>query len=207
MPRTGLTPEELKIKALDAAEQIIRISGVERSRLTDIAREVGVSHAALYKHFANKEELLDAVTDRWLHHIDLQLTDIAQGNGSPIQRLRAFFLGLYELKRAKIMSEPKLYEAFNIATAQLRPSVQAHMNHMFDLLQHLIQDAITQQELRPLQENETLLMRCEVLFEGTMAFHHPRLVFENKERDRHPALEAVLSTLLRGFSLDSPLAK
>ncbi|MGG8410440.1 TetR/AcrR family transcriptional regulator [Streptomyces sp. 12297] len=47
------TPERL----LDAAEMLMRTSGLAHTTTKAIAREAGCSEAALYKHFANKEEL------------------------------------------------------------------------------------------------------------------------------------------------------
>lgn len=47
------TPERL----LDAAETLMRTSGLASATTKAIAREAGCSEAALYKHFANKEEL------------------------------------------------------------------------------------------------------------------------------------------------------
>ncbi|WP_406086311.1 TetR/AcrR family transcriptional regulator [Streptomyces virginiae] len=47
------TPERL----LDAAEKVMRTSGLANATTKAIAREAGCSEAALYKHFANKEEL------------------------------------------------------------------------------------------------------------------------------------------------------
>ncbi|WP_314249024.1 TetR/AcrR family transcriptional regulator [Streptomyces kutzneri] len=47
------TPERL----LDAAEKLMRTSGLASATTKAIAREAGCSEAALYKHFANKEEL------------------------------------------------------------------------------------------------------------------------------------------------------
>ncbi|MFD3802504.1 TetR/AcrR family transcriptional regulator [Streptomyces sp. NPDC058611] len=47
------TPERL----LDAAETLMRTSGLANATTKAIAREAGCSEAALYKHFANKEEL------------------------------------------------------------------------------------------------------------------------------------------------------
>ncbi|WP_329386978.1 TetR/AcrR family transcriptional regulator [Streptomyces sp. NBC_01351] len=47
------TPERL----LDAAEQLMRTSGLASATTKAIAREAGCSEAALYKHFTNKEEL------------------------------------------------------------------------------------------------------------------------------------------------------
>ncbi|MEU5108807.1 MULTISPECIES: TetR family transcriptional regulator [unclassified Streptomyces] len=47
------TPERL----LDAAEKLMRTTGLANATTKAIAREAGCSEAALYKHFANKEEL------------------------------------------------------------------------------------------------------------------------------------------------------
>ncbi|MGW6978509.1 helix-turn-helix domain-containing protein [Streptomyces sp. NPDC054932] len=47
------TPERL----LDAAEKLMRTIGLARATTKAIAREAGCSEAALYKYFANKEEL------------------------------------------------------------------------------------------------------------------------------------------------------
>lgn len=47
------TPERL----LDAAETLMRTVGLANTTTKAIAREAGCSEAALYKHFANKEEL------------------------------------------------------------------------------------------------------------------------------------------------------
>lgn len=47
------TPERL----LDAAETLMRTSGLANATTKAIAREAYCSEAALYKHFANKEEL------------------------------------------------------------------------------------------------------------------------------------------------------
>lgn len=47
------TPERL----LDAAEKLMRTSGLASATTKAIAREAGCSEAALYKYFANKEEL------------------------------------------------------------------------------------------------------------------------------------------------------
>ncbi|MDX2394664.1 MULTISPECIES: TetR/AcrR family transcriptional regulator [unclassified Streptomyces] len=47
------TPERL----LDAAEHLMRTIGLANTTTKAIAREAGCSEAALYKHYANKEEL------------------------------------------------------------------------------------------------------------------------------------------------------
>ena len=74
MPRTGLTASEIRQKAIDATMARMREDGFDKVRLTDIARELGLSHAALYAHFADRTALLDAVSEQWLSAIDTSRT-------------------------------------------------------------------------------------------------------------------------------------
>lgn len=52
------------------AENRIREAGFNHLKLTQLASELGVSHAALYKHVASKGALLDLISEKWLLKID-----------------------------------------------------------------------------------------------------------------------------------------
>ncbi len=51
----------LRAALLAQAEEVIRLQGVGALSLRDLARAVGVSHAAPRRHFADKQALLDAL--------------------------------------------------------------------------------------------------------------------------------------------------
>ncbi|MFJ1982013.1 TetR/AcrR family transcriptional regulator [Streptomyces albogriseolus] len=53
----------LRTDLLDAAERRLRVHGVEQLSLRDLARDVGVSHAAPRRHFADRRALLDALAE------------------------------------------------------------------------------------------------------------------------------------------------
>ena len=58
---------ESKHKAiLEAAEDIFLAEGFNKAAMVDIAKKADVSTATLYKHFASKEELFNAVVERTL---------------------------------------------------------------------------------------------------------------------------------------------
>jgi len=52
----------LRTALLEAAERTVRERGVDDLSLRELAREVGVSHAAPRRHFADRQALLDALT-------------------------------------------------------------------------------------------------------------------------------------------------
>jgi TetR/AcrR family acrAB operon transcriptional repressor len=58
---------------IDAAEQLFRREGVSRTSLAEIAAEAGVTRGAIYWHFRDKAELLDAMCERTLLPLDAAL--------------------------------------------------------------------------------------------------------------------------------------
>src|ERR1700679_2935303 len=115
MPRTGLTSEQLKDKAIDYAITQMQLVGFNRVTLSDIAKAVGVSHAALYGHFADKAALFDAVSERWLARLESELEALctAKKSGDAVERLIQWFLHLHRAKVEKVKHEPELFKAFN----------------------------------------------------------------------------------------------
>ena len=55
---------------MEAAEDVLRRFGPSKATVVDVARALGVSHGSVYRHFASKAELRDAVTRVWLARIN-----------------------------------------------------------------------------------------------------------------------------------------
>ena len=198
MPRTGRTPEEMRIAALDAAEATIRRHGVERTRMTDIARLVGVNHAMLYRVFPDKAALLDGVSDRWLRQLEAGLTKAATGDGPVPERLRDWFLALHRLKRRKVGADPELYRAFSFAAEGHRPFVARHIVFMREQLRDLTAEGMDRGDFAKADPQAA----ADLIFEATYAFHHPQLVIETLDQDREPALLRLLEVLMQGLRSD-----
>lgn len=58
----------LREACLIAAQEVIAERGVEALSLREVARKLGVSHQAPYKHYANRDELLSEVMRRCFRH-------------------------------------------------------------------------------------------------------------------------------------------
>lgn len=63
--------EQTRSLLLDAAEEVFAEKGFTPATLDDIAHAAGYTKGAIYKHFATKEELFLAVSDRyWRRYFD-----------------------------------------------------------------------------------------------------------------------------------------
>jgi len=64
MATATLPPIDLKEACLQAAQDVIAEKGLEHLSLRDVARKLGVSHQAPYRHYPSKDHLLTAVIAR-----------------------------------------------------------------------------------------------------------------------------------------------
>jgi AcrR family transcriptional regulator len=189
-----MTSQEVRAKAVDVTVTHMRKHGFDKVRLSDVAKELGVSHAALYAHFADKTALLDAVTERWLNETDALLEKICLANKDPLQKIQNWFLKAYQIKRERVLRDPELYRAFDVAGALKKPYVVAHLATLNRQLLGLVNEAAGALGGEAPQRQVTLL------FEAMSAFHHPKLMAEHFERNRETLLKRVLDAVLTGMS-------
>lgn len=195
MPKTGLTADEIRDRAIEITIDLMREHGFGKVRLIDVARELGVSHAALYAHFADKEALLDAVSERWIRHIDAALDELCQKAKDPVVLIREWMLTLHRLKREKVLNDPELYKAFDMAADQAKPFIQEHLKNSRYQLTQLVKAAQADGKLTKYSVNKTL----DILQAATMSFHHPKLVAQFLDHDRTRLLKRVLDVTLEGL--------
>jgi AcrR family transcriptional regulator len=82
------TADSRRREIADAALKVIAEQGLARFTSKAIAREVGVSDAALFRHFATKEDIVLAVIDRVE---EILFADFPPAGSDPIERLGQFF--------------------------------------------------------------------------------------------------------------------
>lgn len=64
MPRAPKVPVELKEACVRAAREVIAEHGIESLSLREVARKLGVSHQAPYRHYPSRDHLLAEVMRR-----------------------------------------------------------------------------------------------------------------------------------------------
>lgn len=70
MKRCKQDAEKTKLQLIDAACEVFYREGVARATLEQIAREAGVTRGALYWHFNNKVDILDALFQETMPSIE-----------------------------------------------------------------------------------------------------------------------------------------
>lgn len=195
MPKTGLTSEQLRDRAIACTVDRMRKFGFEKVRLSDIAKDLGVTHAALYGHFSDKAALFDAVTERWLLELDEKLAVICKSPGDPLDLIIEWCVELHRAKCEKVRFDPELYRAFNF-TAQLeKPFVQNHIATMYLQMEGLLQHAIDRKQI--VGDAKAI---ADLVLNATTGFHHPVLVMDYIDEEREPLLKELLRTIFKGLA-------
>jgi AcrR family transcriptional regulator len=84
----------LRSALITAALTLVSSEGIKALTLREVARRAGVSHAALYHHFADKAGLLAAVAEEGFRKMHEEMTVLCANAGpDPYPRLRAIGVG------------------------------------------------------------------------------------------------------------------
>jgi AcrR family transcriptional regulator len=153
-----------------AAEDVIRRFGPAKATVVDVARALGVSHAAVYRHVATKAELRDLVVERWAEATMPPLRAIASAAGPAPQRLRALFDGLIAVKRRRASDDPELFAAYRSLAADAQSVASQHVDEIVSLAARIVRDGIADGSFRgDLHADAT----ARALLWATSRFHHP----------------------------------
>ncbi|MEU6726671.1 TetR family transcriptional regulator [Nonomuraea wenchangensis] len=181
---------------LAATEEILRRHGPDKATVVDVARALGVSHAAVYKHFASKQALREAVTRRWLdHNRDTLAVLAADRTVPPVRRLRAWLHAVLAVKQAKIREDPELFAAYGILAAAHSTVATDHVADLLGQLAAIIADGAADGSLRTDDAEAT----ARVVFNATAKFNHLAHAAEWQNPGIDAELDEVCTLLLEGL--------
>jgi TetR/AcrR family fatty acid metabolism transcriptional regulator len=84
----------------EAALKIIKQKGFHKARMSDIAKEAGISYGLVYHYFKNKEDLFDSIINRWWDGLFKLMANISGDNKydvhKKLRRIIYYFLDTYQ---------------------------------------------------------------------------------------------------------------
>jgi AcrR family transcriptional regulator len=99
---TRLTRSDRRAALLDAAAELLAAGDVDDVSMESVAKRVGVSRPLVYKHFANRQDLLSALYERESAHIHKQVSvDVQTASTSLADMLRALVRGMLAAQAAR----------------------------------------------------------------------------------------------------------
>ncbi|MEM9490062.1 MAG: TetR family transcriptional regulator [Myxococcota bacterium] len=197
MPRSPTLNNQ---QIIDAAEEALRRFGPGKASVVDVARSLGVSHGTVYRYFAKKLDLWNAVAARWLRQVAAPGAAIAAEQGPAIERIERWFQALLTIKRRKAAEDPELFATFHTLAMAAHEVVTEHLDHLTGQLESIIADGVATGELRV----EDPAAAARALFYGTALFHNPVHAEAWKQPDIDHRFREVFGLLLAGLCASQP---
>jgi AcrR family transcriptional regulator len=156
--------EAAKERIINAAFQVFTKKGYQEATMDDIAKEVGVSKAALYQYFKNKKELLNEIVRSYhtMFREVLRATLEKQGSQSLAEEGSNALLKKYRLHHEM------LFEIIAIAAhdEEIKQSLKCEYEKDIQLLKELLQNQMNKTKIIFKIDTETLAQLFIALYVG-----------------------------------------
>jgi AcrR family transcriptional regulator len=164
--------QENVARILEAAERLFRHYGYTKTNVADIARELGMSPANIYRFFSSKADIHQALAKRMLE----ASYQVALANaGRPVsaaERLRDHILQQHRITLETMIDEQKVHEMVIIAIEQQWPAIEEHLERIRALIAVLIKEGVEAGEFR----DQDVELAAENFMSSMVILCHPQLV-------------------------------
>lgn len=194
-PRPTAAAEDPRERILDATAELLRRFGHRRLRVTDVGAALGVSHAAIYRHFASRDELLAEVVRRWLGRVEQRMDVVCRREAPAAERLVDFAVELHRLKREKVSKDPELFDALHALAVENGAVVARHLEHLHRLLVQVLQEGHAAGEFAAPDPE-----RAARVYKTALAgLHDPRVLRSGLPRDGLKLAAEIAELLVAGM--------
>jgi AcrR family transcriptional regulator len=133
----GERRQDLREACVTAAHEVIAERGIEHLSLRDVARRLGVSHQAPYRHYPSRDHLLAAVLERCFTRFSTHLDARSRG-GTAAEDLAALGRAYLEFAIAEPLEYRLMFSTPWPSTAQ-HPTLASQARHAFDILVEVLE--------------------------------------------------------------------
>src|SRR3546814_7420453 len=140
-------------RILDSVEWLFKHYGYTKTNVADIARDLGMSPANIYRFFGSKADIHQALAQRMLDAGYRLAETILRKPGNPSDRLREHILQQYRLTLETMVDEKKVHEMVIVAIEQQWPVIDAHIRRLRLLVTEVIREGMEDGEFRRSEEH------------------------------------------------------
>lgn len=156
------------------AERLFRTMGYQKTAVADIARELGMSPANIYRFYPSKSAINEAIAERLLGGMLEGAWAIARGSAPPPDRLRAMLRHLHAQHMALFYNERRLHDMVTAAMAEHWSVVERFIRGVVGALRHVLMDGMADGSFARLDADATAYL----IKQAIMCVNHPALVSE-----------------------------
>ena len=189
------TQTDTATRILDAGDALFRHYGYSKTTVADIARELGMSTANIYRFFSSKIEIHQAICHRMMEASRRNASEIAALPLSAEERLRRFGLSQHQFTVDTMLDEEKVHEMVIVAIERDWHVIEQHIDRLHALIESIIVEGIEAGEFRP--QDTASAARC--FGASLVSLHHPQLVTQCMAKENRARADELVEFAIRAL--------
>jgi AcrR family transcriptional regulator len=190
-PQAKLKPDDTRARIMDSAEALFRRLGFAKTAVADIAAELGMSPANVYRFFPSKNAIVEAICQRCLSELEAKAWAAVRAKAPASERLERLFVEISAYNKENLLEEQRVHEVVLVAMEQNWQAIKVHLETMRTMVEVILRDGIAAGEFEPVDPRET----AQLIKRSMVAFTHPMLIGDCLEE--HQDLEAAVRQSVR----------
>jgi AcrR family transcriptional regulator len=196
--QTKIKAEDTRARIVETADALFRRLGFMKTAVADIAAELGMSPANVYRFFPSKNAIVEAICQRCLGDLEKKAWAVARSRGPAPQRIERLFFEILAYHRENLLSEQRVHDMVLVAIEQNWAAIRAHKEKIRTVVEVILRDGIEAGEFAQVDPHDT----ARHLVRALGSFEHPVLIAQCLQdgEDVDAELLATLRFLLRALT-------
>jgi AcrR family transcriptional regulator len=197
-PQAKARPDDTRARIVDAADSLFRRLGYAKTAVADIAAELHMSPANVYRFFPSKQAIVEAICQRCLAEVEEQAWAIARAKAPAADRLERLVLDILKYHKENLLTETRVHDMVLVAMENSWAAIQAHKEVVRTIVEVIVRDGIAAGEFEIIDPRQV----SEQFMRATVSFCHPVLVAQclQEGEDIEAAARAAVRFLLRAIT-------
>src|SRR3984893_10149869 len=182
-------------RILVVAERLFRQLGYTKTTVADIAKELRMSPANVYRFFDSKKAIHEGVARILMGEVEDAARAIMAGPGTATGRLRELMISVHRMNSERYVGDSKLHEMVEIAMEESWEVCVAHMQTITETIAGVIAQGVATGEF----EADDVPLAAMCVCTGMMRFFHPQMIAQCANKPG-PSLDEMIDFVIRGLA-------
>jgi AcrR family transcriptional regulator len=159
-------PEDTRARIVETAEMLFRRLGYAKTAVADIAAELKMSPANVYRFFSSKNAIVEAICHKCLNELEDTAWAVARSRGSAADRTERIFLEILTYHKENLLVDQRVNDLVEAAIEHSWEAIRAHKENIRMVFEAILRDGIKAGEFEAVDPPSTarLIMRSMVHF-------------------------------------------
>lgn len=168
--RTDL--DEVRARILEVAEEHFRRIGYHKTSIADIASDLGMSRANVYRFFPSRDAINGFICKRILNEVADIAFAIIRTNATASEKLSRLLIAVHRHGKATLIEQKHMHDMIVAVMQENWAIVKTHIEWMVAILETIIHEGIEAGELKVGDPTEA----ARAVKTAFMPFFHPLLI-------------------------------